>query len=290
MDGSSFPTRSQDGLSALDVFYDEFNDVNFFVEDEDQENLYEIIFRRMFPDFRIARIFPLGGKLAILNHSSQSQARANSPRSVYLVDKDFDDFLGLKIDRPMLFYLDRYCIENYFIESGAIIEFIVESSPKMKRSEISESLNLDARIPELMESIRPLFQLFYCVQRFGLGIKNCSLPVERFCCEGQRWIIDDDKLNIYSQKIASAASGTAHAAALIDPLTYSGVLFLTTLDIHTVVSGKHTCALVFHYLKYKYSIGAITFESFLFRLAKNASLESLRELAITIRTALATPV
>lgn len=281
MDDYLMPTRSQDAMAALDVFYDEFNDVHFFVEDEDQENLYEIILRRMFPELKIARIFPLGGKKAVLDHSLQISAR-----SVYIVDKDFDDLLGNKVQRPMLFYLERYCIENYLIDYNSTVEVIIESLPKLKREEIIANLDLEVKIFEITESIRPLFQLFYCVQRFGLGIKNCSLPAEIFCFEKRRWVVNENALETYKDKVARAASCTPHAAALVNPLAHPDVIPLATMDSHIVVSGKHISALVFHYIKSKYNIGTITFDSFIFRIAKNSSMQSLQSLADTIRSAL----
>ena len=287
MDEQFFPKRSKDALAVLDIFYDEFNDVHFFVEDEDQENLYEIILRGMFPDLKIARVFPLGGKQAVLDHQPQIAAGQATPRSIYLVDKDFDDLLGTKVQKPMLFYLDRYCIENYFTEPDALLEVVVESMPKLKRGDIAADLALPNKIVEFMDSLRPLFQLFYCVQRFELGIKNCSLQAERFCRATHRWLRDPAALSDYHAKVVSAASQTKHAAALVDPLLHPEVSALAEADPHTVVSGKHICTLIFHYIKSKYNLGSITFDSFLFRVCKNASMQELQSLAAEIRLALA---
>lgn len=35
---SDLPARSSAGMAALDVFYSDFNDVNIYVEDNEQEN------------------------------------------------------------------------------------------------------------------------------------------------------------------------------------------------------------------------------------------------------------
>lgn len=290
MEDNFLPKRSPEALAVLDIFYDEFNDVHFYVEDEDQENLYEIILRRMFPELKIARIFPLGGKQAVLDHVPQAHAGGAKPRSIYLVDKDFDDLLGAKVQKPMLFYLDRYCIENYFAEPDAILEVVVESAPKLKRADIAAELDLPRKIEDFIESLRPLFQLFYCVQRFGLGIKNSSLPAERFCNERLRWQVDPIKLSDYQTQVTLAASKTINAAALADPLQHQEVTALGQLDPHTVISGKHLCTLVFHYVKSKYNLGSITFESFLFRICKNSSMNALHHLASEIRTALSPPI
>lgn len=286
MDEGLLPTRSPEALAVLDIFYDEFNDVHFFVEDEDQENLYEVILRRMFPELKIARVFPLGGKQAVLDHALSLIEENRKPRSIYLVDKDFDDLLGMKAQKPGLFYLDRYCIENYFADPDAILEVVIEAAPKLKRREIAADLDLPKKLTELIESLRPLFQMFYCVQRFELHLKNCSLPAERFCSAKHRWHVDPAALADYRAKVALAASSTQHAAALADPLSHPEIAALSQLDAHQVVSGKHLCTLVFHYLKSKCNLGSITFESFLFRICKNSSLSGLNGLALEIRRAL----
>lgn len=290
MEDGLLPKRSLEGLAALDIFYDEFNDVHFFVEDEDQENLYEIILRRMFPELKIARIFPLGGKQAVLDHVPRIDTGGTKPRSIYLVDKDFDDLLGAKVQKPMLFYLERYCIENYFTEPDAILEVVVESAPRLKRAEIAADLDLPSKLVEFIESLRPLFQLFYCVQRFALGLKNCSLPAEKFCNARRRWDVDLAALADYKAKVTLAALNTSNAAALADPFLHPEVAALTQMDPHAVISGKHLCTLTFHYVKSKYNLGSITFESFVFRVCKNSSMHALHSLASEIRLALAPAV
>ena len=182
-----------------------------------------------------------------------------------------------------MFYLDRHCIENYFPEPDAIVEVVIESLPKLKRSEVHASLCLPEKLIELAESMRPLFQLFYSVQYYGLGLKNCALAPEMFCQRSRRWMIDKQAIARYSQQVSQAALTTPHAAALSAPFSDTEIAKLKLLDCHSVVSGKHICALLFHYIKSKYNMGTITLESFLFRLAKNASLSSLSSLAEAIR-------
>lgn len=283
MNDAIFPTRSKDGLSALDIFYDDFNDVHFFFEDIDQENLYETILRKIFPKLKIARVFPLGGKCAVLKRLNEEATEDSRPRSVYVVDKDFDDILGTKKQKPMLFYLSRYCIENYFTEPDALLEVVLESAPKLKRKEVSARLDLEAKIVEFMESLRPLFQLFFCVQRFELDLKNSSLPAEKFCFPKRLWQVDPAALTEYQANVRLAASKTLKAQLLGDPLLHPEVAALTRSDPHEVVSGKHLCALIFHYIKSKYCLGSITFESFLYRVCKNSSLSALHDLASEIR-------
>jgi hypothetical protein len=279
------PVRSPDGLAALDIFYDDFNDIHFFVEDEDQENLYEVVLRKLFPTLRIAKVIPLGGKKAVLAHAKGSNARDEAPFGAYLLDKDFDDLLGACVVHEAVFYLDRYCIENYFLDPDAVVEIVVESQPKEKRRMIQQTLDVQTKLPALAESSRDLFMLFFCAQRFGLGIKNCGLAPERFCTHNQRWELDVDAVRAYADEVVRVASKTEHGPQLIEPLKHPEVANLRHADVNRVVSGKHICTMLFHFVKSKYNLGSISFESFVFRLAKNSSIVPLLGLARSIRSA-----
>lgn len=62
----SIPTKSDAFLKGIDIFYTQFNDVNFYIEDEDQENFYHSILKKLFPEIRLDKIFPLRGKDNVL--------------------------------------------------------------------------------------------------------------------------------------------------------------------------------------------------------------------------------
>lgn len=281
------PQRSADGLAALDVFYDDFNDVHFFVEDEDQENLYETLLRKVFPLLKIARIFPLGGKQAVLKQATNSNRVASAPFGAYIVDKDFDDLLATRVSAPNLFYLDRYCIENYVLDEGAIVEVIVENHPKKKRGQIAESLGLRSRISTIFADLRPLFVLFFGCQRLQLGITNCSAAPERYCSSGLRWEICQAAIENYKTEVIEAAAVADISPTVTDPLSDPRFTSALSADDHALVSGKYVCAMIHHYVKSRFSLGSMTFDSFVYRLAKNCGAAPMRELAKRIATTVA---
>src|ERR1035441_10098210 len=86
----SIPGFSSGYQYAQSVFYVQFNDVDFYVEDAEQENFYFCILKKLFPDVRFENIYPLGGKPHVIAHATNNQAER---KSVYLLDKDFDDLL-----------------------------------------------------------------------------------------------------------------------------------------------------------------------------------------------------
>lgn len=284
-DAPHIPTLSAEARAALDIFYEEFNDIHFFVEDADQENLYEIVLKKLFPALRIARVIPLGGKSAVLAHAQDNPQTPGTPFRAYLVDKDFDDLLAKCVVHPSVFYLERYCIENYFVAPEAFVEIVIESHPKQKRAEVAANLNCDIQIHRFIDSLKPLFALFLCVQRFGLGIKNSSIPPEAFCCARRHWEIEFETIQEYSRQVSAAAALTQHADALRDPLVSAEARSVEQADGHRVVSGKYLCTLFFHYIKSKYSLGSISLQSFVYRLAKNCSIAPLAHLGNAIADA-----
>jgi len=273
-------------MAALDIFYSDFNDVNFYVEDEEQENLYEVIFRKLFSHLRVARIFPLGGKAAVLQHAASNSNDSIKNFRAYVVDRDFDHLLGTQFNHPQVFYLDRFCVENHLLEVPAAVEIVVENHPKKKRTEVEATLSLDSQISSLYRSLRPLFRMFFCAQSLDLGIRNCSYPPEAFCKPRRLWELDEAAIVRYEEELKAAARAKLLAPPLLDLASDFRLLRVRRASNYALVSGKFAAAMVFHYIKSRYSLGSMTFESFVYRLAKNSELPSMRPFAARVKTAL----
>ena len=199
------PTRSKNGMAALDIFYADFNDVNFYVEDEEQENLYFEILRKLFKRVRIARIFPLGGKSAVFQHATSEANQGTGFFRAYIVDRDFDHLLGRQFEHLNVFYLDRFCIENHLLEPAAMVELVIESQPKRRRADVEAKLSMDARIASFYGDLRPLFTLFLCAQSLNLGVRNCSSPPEAFCEPKRLWELRSAAMTTYRKELIAAA-------------------------------------------------------------------------------------
>lgn len=277
MTNSDIPARSQSGLAALDVFYNDFNDVNFYVEDDGQENLYYEVLRKLFKDVAIARIFPLGGKSQVFAHAVSKSNDVISPFRVYIVDRDFDYLLDRQFDHPNVFYLDRFCIENHLLETAALIEIVIENHSKRKRDEVGRSLQFDKRIPLASKSLRPLFTLFLCAQSLDLGIRNCASPPEAFCRPKRLWSLSAKALRDYERAVRQEAEQKGPKLFDTRMAIVSSRASGATDD--ELISGKFVAAMQFHYIKSKYSLGSMTFDSFAYRLAKNCTLDSMRTFA-----------
>lgn len=278
----SFPQRSQGGLAATDVFYRNYNEIYFYVEDAGQENLYFSALSKLFHDIDFAKIFPLGGKPNVLKHA-KDDTNSSIGKRVYILDKDFDDLLGTKENIPYVFYLDAFCVENYFLDEDAVVELVLESFPKLKRDDIREELSLDIVIPEIGESLKTLFALFFFVQLEKLEILNTSQKPEKFCKKGILWETCPKCIENYLKEALDQCRARSISKPDENILEDFRLCAFRSAPTVNVVSGKFWLKMLFHYVKSKYTLSSITFDSFVFRVAKKCSLEELRYLVEEIK-------
>lgn len=272
----ALPSRSAAGRAALDVFYRDFNEYSFYVEDEDQENIYFEILARFLPGVNFNKIFALNGKESVIKHA-EDKDNAIIPNRVYIVDKDFDDLLGKIRNISNLYYLDKFCIENYLIEENAIIEIIIEENPKLNRIDVAASLDLPNFLENLESSVHSLFALFFLAQLEEIPIKNCGLSPEHFSTAKCRWKICNESIDTYkaehTQKCLDSMIQPPSSPLTTDERLHG--FFSLTKD--KVLSGKFILKILMHYLKSKYRMGSITFEAFVYRLSKNCELNDLEK-------------
>lgn len=276
------PSFSNDALVAMDVFYSGFNDIDIYVEDADQENLYEVLLRRILPELKIVKIFPQGGKPNVIKHATSNKT---NNRNIYVLDKDFDDFLNSKIeDDPRIIYLDRFCIENYFLEVPALIEFAVECKPKISREEISQTLEIEQIIAKLEPCLRKLFVHYFIAQKFNLDEKNCDYAPEEFSINQQELFkLCDKKIHNYTEKIKLSARRRKVKLDFENLQKEKVVGELYRAEMHSVISGKYLLKYIGHYIKKQLSIGGDNFDSIRYRVAKSCKLTSLSEFSQSIR-------
>lgn len=279
MNDEFMPKRGARGLANLDLFYDDFNEINFYVEDIDQENLYKAIIGKLFTSFKVTRIFPLGGKSAVIAHANSNQMTQSRGYRAYLVDRDFDPLLKREASHPNIYYLDMHCIESHLIEADAILEVIIENKPKIKKEEAADTLKLKECIKEIYQNLRPLFLLYFCIQKLGIQLRNCGIKCEEFCRKEKLWELNPEKVNAYINQILDEAKKQNILPPLVDPLIDYRVEEAFSEESERLVSGKYVMAMLFHYIKSIYPMGPTTFDSFVYRTAKNCSLLSMQSLA-----------
>ncbi|MBK6481150.1 MAG: DUF4435 domain-containing protein [Saprospiraceae bacterium] len=174
-----FPEITDSFLIGQNIVYTQFNDIEFYVEDTEQENFYFEILKKLFPDIKFDKIFPLGGKPNVFTDASLN---LGNKKKVYIVDLDFDEnFLEIKKTHQIMFYLEKYSIENYLLDFTAIKEIIIEQKPKIKHQEIQNTFDINSFYNECHSLFSDLLCYYLTIQKHELGIENVKCDTARFC-------------------------------------------------------------------------------------------------------------
>ena len=275
----SVPQYSDGYRYAKSAFYSQFNDVDFYVEDAWQENLYLCILGRLFPRLKIENIHPLGGKENVIQH-----ARANTSirKSVYLLDKDFDDLLGKLQERTNIFYLEKYCIENFLIEEQAILKFIIAEKPRLKLANVQREIEFRLQWNDVVRQLANLFALFFIVQKHNIALKSSSYKPDCFCLAVDSCSIDQKRVAQYANSVRRmAAKQKTHLNLDHEVQVCSEQFELNKLtDFHGVnVSGEFMLHLFANRIVKSFGLNHVPdLQSFAYRLAEKCDFYSLQGL------------
>lgn len=268
------PTKSDAFLNGQDILYSQFNDINFYIEDEDQENLYHQILKKQFDDIKFEKIFPLNGKKNVLDEASRN---SKDKKKIYILDKDFDDIFGKQIEQANVFYLEQYGIENYLFEERAIIELIIEERPKLKASDITSSLKFAHLKDEIGCLFKPLIKNYLVIQEFELGIKNVDCSAARFCLFNPTSSLKSMELLKYEHQIENKLK-------ILDgryTLNAKRKKYCSHLIDEKFIPGKYVLGFLKSRIQHLFNF-QLNWHSFVFRLAKLCELSSLDPLKNSI--------
>lgn len=173
---TGFPEYTDSFLLGQDILYTQFNDIEFYVEDFEQEHFYFNILKKLFTDLKLGKIFPLNGKNNVCN---AARLNIGNKKKVYIVDLDFDQILDKVETINNLFYLKRYSIENYLITNDAIYEVIRMKNPKLKNNEIDKIFDFNVILAEACFCLKQLVCCFIVIQSKQLVYPYYSLDVNR---------------------------------------------------------------------------------------------------------------
>jgi hypothetical protein len=278
----SIPTRNTNYRLAEDIFYVQFNEISFFIEDEDQENFFFCILKNLFPDIQIDKIFPLNGKDNVINESNEN---IGNKKKIFIVDKDFDDILNKINTNDNLFYLERYSIENHLIEKDAIVEYIIGEKPKLKRAAINNLFDLEVNIQNINNKLSELIHLHLVVQKKCPRIKNVSLNHERFFdFNNGDFSLKPAQLSRYKLDIQTELNNIDGRLTLTSQ--FKKVNKIVNINNNQLcikhVPGKYLVKMIKQIIESLFGLVSRNVESFCYRLSENCSFASLNGLKLSI--------
>ncbi len=271
-----FPKLTDSFLEGQDVFYAQFNDVSFYVEDTEQEHLYFNILKRLFADIQFEKIFPLNGKTNLKNHALENSGDNNK---VYIADIDFEDILGTKEELDNVFYLNKYSIENFFIEKEGIFEIIREKNPKLKNDEIEGLIDLNSNLKQCKLMLSELTCTFIVIQKYELGKEYFRLsPARDFNLETTPPIVQNTFLPAYFNDVEQLLHKKDGRYTLKSKQGEFKSHFRSLGSALKNIPGKYLLNVVKYQLEKAGLINQVSLESLTYKLSKECNLDSLHYL------------
>ncbi|MBX9886596.1 MAG: DUF4435 domain-containing protein [Flavobacteriaceae bacterium] len=275
-----FPELTDSFLAGQDILYKQFNDIEFYVEDFEQEHFYFNILKNLFPDIKFEKIFPLNGKRNVVDSSKLS---IDCKTKIYIVDLDFDEILGIKETNDNLFYLEKYCIENHLISKNGIFELIREKNAKLKNEEIEILFNFDTLLLEIKEHLEKLACCFLINRKHSLGIKNlCIEPSREFDLTQAIPTFRNNLIIDYYNHISQQIILFNESYSLDTEIQKIVHFFNTVENALKNIPGKFLLNMIKCKLEKLKLIYQVTLESFTYKLSKELNINELQYLKIEI--------
>lgn len=175
------PERTEQGKYAKTVFYHHVNDIDIYVEDtaRGSEKLYRNIFFRIFePRLKVCKVFPLGGKGSVLERCKTDDG-SSGRLSLYVIDGDFSILGEVNHECDKLLTLSRYSIENYLLDSKAIVDLLIEEDLEKDRSELEEAFDYSGWVAANEDLLCDLFVVYSIAHKVKPELQTVQYKVNK---------------------------------------------------------------------------------------------------------------
>lgn len=184
------PIRSSYAGQSYKI-YDGYNDAHIFVEDDGYENFYKALLSKN--GVNIEKVFSKNGKDSVI----QAATSCTDPKCVFIIDRDWDDILGIKYVLTNLVTLNRHSIESYLLEYSAFVSIVLSEYPKCDIDSVLSKNSFTDVIHNVSTDLRKLFEYFVTLQLNDTGIKGCSIKPGHFQQENRSCAPDKKKIEDY---------------------------------------------------------------------------------------------
>jgi hypothetical protein len=176
--------RKTNSKSARSVLFEEFNDIDIYVEDSalGYKKIYKELLNKVFKNqLKIEHIIPIGNRDEVIKECENNQEKTGRKR-VYIVDGDLY-ILSVEpvIPKNGLFTLPRYCIENYLISKTALVKVLYEDDPTLETSEIEDQIKFDDWLNQNEKQLVKLFILYALCKKYCPEIQTVAYKVSKLC-------------------------------------------------------------------------------------------------------------
>lgn len=219
-----------------------YNDIDIYIEDtaRNYEKIYVNIFQRVFNGkYQINNVFPIGSRGRVINKCQTNSTKISRP-TLYLVDGDLYIMKGENKLPPGIYRLPAYCIENILLDINAIIDYINEEHPALRKEQIISSFSYENWKVTCKDPLVDLFIIYAVIQKLNIpNLPNVSTPVSDFMPQVDDTIIDShivrNKITDLERVIISTVTEDVYQKTKIEIIS---VLDPSLCHLMTYVSGK----------------------------------------------------
>ena len=232
----SYSPRAAKSLAFLKQYY---NDIDIFVEDTGNHNMWLHIIRSLIPqNKRISSVSLLGGRDNVVNACKLDQKISSRPR-LYIIDGDFDFLLGRKKNNlEYLYRIRAYCVENLLLKESSIVPIGLESQPTITEPNLVSLLNLNSFIGDLYKSLISLFVTYSVAHEIAPQVQTVGYSVRKLLKQSSGTsILDDKKIWLRMLSVSRQVVKLSNLSRFIS--TRSRVLsMVNNLTPDQIISGK----------------------------------------------------
>ncbi|MBO9565028.1 MAG: DUF4435 domain-containing protein [Niastella sp.] len=275
-----FPELTDSFLAGQDILYAQFNDVDFYVEDTNQEHFYFNILKKLFPDIKFEKIFPLNGKDKVID---AARLTIGDKKKIYIVDLDFDSILNVKEVIANLFYLEKYSIENYLFTKKAIYEAIRSKTPSLKDIQIDTQFDYEDLLDKCQKSLVQVACSCVLIKKYSLGLSYYTINSARdidFSLPPP--FHKNTFISNFFSDVELALKRVNKRFTLRAQLKKIMVHFRSLKAALSLIPGKFVLVLIKERLEYLKLIAQTKLDSFMYNLAKDIEYDELAFLKISI--------
>ncbi|MDR1715404.1 MAG: DUF4435 domain-containing protein [Prevotella sp.] len=176
--------RSVSARSAKSVFFEDFNDIDVYIEDTavGYRKIFKELLIRVFDNIiSLEQVFPLGNREQVIEECKKNQSNKKR-KQLYIIDGDLHLLCGTNpVQLKGLFVLPRYCVENYFMDKTAIIDTIDEEDPDLEKNTIEVKLDFDNWIKDNDAQLIKLFIFYALCFKYIPSLQTVGYKVSNLC-------------------------------------------------------------------------------------------------------------
>lgn len=160
-------SRAQIAYSRL---YQQYNDIDVFVEDSTYAGVYESIINRILAGrAKVTRVTPLGPKSEVEKFAREDRSVHIRPR-LYIVDGDLDLISqGRKEKIENLYRLNVYSVENLVLDLDALKKYCRFSCPGVDEASCHARCDVDSLFREMEDNLVPYIVALAIARRLQLS-------------------------------------------------------------------------------------------------------------------------